>query len=305
MLGNLDGFDPDARVAFADMEELDKWALVRTNKLVEKCLSSYENYEFYNVIHAVHKFCVVDMSNFYLDIIKDRLYCEKRDSLLRRSAQSAMYGILDAMVRLIAPLLAFTSNEIWVSMKHDSSANPEHVMLNDMPKVNPEYAFDSTAEERFDLIIALRDDVNKALELARGEKIIGKPLEARVTLYVSDAAKAEFSKIAGMPLSMLFIVSETQVVYGTGDGYEGDEFKGVTTKIEPCAAPKCVRCWMHNEHVGENHEHPELCPRCAAAVSAWAVAAPVVTGSAGHSGNFRRALAGALPPSPSVRSPAR
>jgi len=267
MLGNLDGFDPDARVAFADMDEFDQWALVRTNWLVEKCLTAYENYEFYNVIHAVHKFCVLDMSNFYLDIIKDRLYCEKRDSLERRSAQSAMYGILDAMVRLIAPILAFTSNEIWLSMKHDRSANAEHVMLNDMPKVEAAYVFDSATEERFELIVALRDDVNKALELARAEKTIGKPLEASVTLFVSESAKADFSKIAAMPLSTLFIVSNTEIVYGTGAGYEGDEFKGVAIKVAPCTAPKCVRCWMHNEHVGENTDHPELCPRCASAVS--------------------------------------
>lgn len=267
MLGNLYGFDPDNRVAFSDMEELDQWALVRTNKLIERCTSSYENYEFYNVVHAVHKFCVMDMSNFYLDIIKDRLYCEKRDSLLRRSAQSAMYEILDAMVRLIAPILAFTSNEIWLSMNHDKSANPEHVMLNDMPKINTEYVFDAETEERFNAIIGLRDDVNKALELARTEKIIGKPLEAKVTLFVSDSARANFEKIASMPLSTLFIVSETKVVYGEGKGYEGDEFKGVTILVESNSAPKCIRCWMHSEHVGEHAEHPELCPRCAAALT--------------------------------------
>ena len=267
MLGNLDGFDPNSRVAFANMEQLDKWALTRTNKLIEKCVSAYDNYEFYNVIHAVHKFCVMDMSNFYLDIVKDRLYCEKRDSLLRRSAQSALYEILDAMVRLIAPILAFTSNEIWLSMAHDESANSEHVMLNDMPRVNPLYAFDSGTDESFNALIALRNDVNKALELARAEKIIGKPLEASVTLFISDNAKAQFEKIAEMPLSTIFIVSETKFVFGAGEGYEGDEFKGVTILIKPCGAPKCIRCWMHNEHIGENAEHPELCPRCVAAVS--------------------------------------
>jgi len=267
MLGNLNGFDPDSRVKFADMEALDKWAMVRVNKLTERCIAAYEAYEFYNVIHAIHKFCVMDMSNFYLDIIKDRLYCEKRDSLLRRSAQSAMYGILDAMVRLLAPILAFTSNEIWVSMPHEHSANPEHVMLNDMPGINPAYVFDSDTEARFDAIIALRDDVNKALELARNEKTIGKPLEAKITLFVSDGAKAAFEKIAAMPLSTLFIVSETEIVYGEGEGYSGDEFRGVTVKVEPCTAPKCARCWTHSEHVGENPQYPELCPRCAAALS--------------------------------------
>ena len=267
MLGNLDGFDPDTRLSFAEMEQLDQWALVRTNKLVERCLAYYEVYEFYNVMHAVHKFCVMDLSNFYLDIIKDRLYCEKRESLLRRSAQSAMYEILSAMVRLIAPILAFTSNEIWLSMRHDSAADKTHVMLNDMPAINSLWAFDAETEARFNLVIALRDDVNKALELARTEKIIGKPLEAIVTLYVSDSAKADFEKIAAMPLSTLFIVSGTNVVFGEGEGFSGEAFKGVTVKIAPSADKKCVRCWMHDAHIGENTEHPELCPRCAAAVT--------------------------------------
>lgn len=267
ILGNLDGFDPENSVAFEDMEEIDKWALMRTNALVARCLEAYDNYEFYNVIHTVHKFCVVDMSNFYLDIIKDRLYCEERDGALRRSAQSAMYIILDAMVRLIAPILAFTSNEIWKAMPHDKSANVEHIMLNDMPKVEAAYALDDAAAEKWDLLIALRDDVNKALELARSEKIIGKPLEAKLTLYVSDEAKENFSKIEAMPLPSYFIVSTVDTVYGAGEGYKGEEFEGVTVKVSPSDAPKCIRCWTHSHTVGHNAEHPELCERCACVLS--------------------------------------
>jgi isoleucyl-tRNA synthetase len=267
ILGNLDGFDPKARTAFADMEAIDKWALVRTNALIDRCLEAYDNYEFYNVIHAVHKFCVIDMSSFYLDIIKDRLYCEKRDSALRLSAQSAMYEILDAMVRLIAPILAFTSNEIWQSMPHDENANPEHVMLNDMPKANPAYEMDAAAAEQWSKLIALRDDVNKALELARAEKIIGKPLEAKVTLSVSGDAKADFAKVSPMPLPTYFIVSEVEMVEGGGDGYKGEEFPGITVKVVPSEQPKCVRCWTHSATVGTCAEHPELCARCAKALS--------------------------------------
>ncbi len=267
MLGNLDGFDPNGCIPFAELEALDKWALVRTNRLVEKCLAAYDNYEFYNVVHAVHRFCVVDLSNFYLDIVKDRLYCEKRESLLRRSAQSAMYGILDAMVRLIAPILAFTSNEIWLAMAHDKDANAEHVMLNDMPAIRADYVFNAEDEARFNLLIALRDDVNKALELARAGKVIGKPLEASVTLFVPERALDAFTRIADMPLPTLLIVSEVEIVYGEGEGAASEALPGVSIRVTPCQAPKCPRCWTHNAHIGEHETYPELCPRCATAVS--------------------------------------
>ncbi len=268
ILGNLDGFDPEKRTAFENMEEIDQWALVRTNALVSRCLNAYENYEFYNVIHAVHKFCVMDMSSFYLDIIKDRLYCEKRVSALRLSAQSAMYEILDDMVRLIAPILAFTSNEIWLSMPHGKDDNALHVMLNDMPAVSSSRSFTPDQEERWSRLIALRNDVNKALELSRGEKIIGKPLDAHITLYVSEEAKAAVERIAAsMPLTTYFIVSEVETVYGKGEGYEGEEFKGVTVAVKPCEYPRCVRCWTHSQTVGSDSNQPELCARCAQAIS--------------------------------------
>ncbi len=140
LLGNLNGFDPASLTSYKDMVELDKWALVRLNRLVGRCLDAYERYEFHAVTYAIHNFCVVDMSNFYLDIIKDRLYCDGTESPERRSALSAIYIILDSLVRLLAPVLAFTSNEIWLAMPHDASADSRHVMLNDMPKVNAEYA---------------------------------------------------------------------------------------------------------------------------------------------------------------------
>lgn len=271
ILGNLDGFDPDKKISFNDMEEIDKWAVTRVNKLIERCTSAYECYEFYNVVHAVHKFCVIDMSSFYLDIIKDRLYCEKRDSKLRISAQSAMYDILDAMVRLIAPILAFTSNEIWLSMPHDKNANPAHIMLNDMPKVNPEYCFDESTEARWAKLAALRDDVNKALELARNDKLIGKPLDAKVTLCITPHAEDDFALLSKIPLDIIFIVSEVNVTHldaaASSEGFMGTSISGLDVKVEPSTAPKCVRCWTHSSTVGENAQHPELCARCAAALA--------------------------------------
>ncbi|MCF0121143.1 MAG: class I tRNA ligase family protein, partial [Oscillospiraceae bacterium] len=267
ILGNLNGFDPNNLTAFEDMQELDKWALVRLNKLVEKCIAAYDRYEFHSVSYAIHNFCVVDMSNFYLDIIKDRLYCDGTNSASRRSAQSAIYIILDSLVRLLAPILAFTSNEIWLAMPHDSSANPEHVMLNDIPKANDIYVFDADTEAKWDRLAALRADVNKALELARAEKTVGKPLDAAVTIYLSDAAYESIDELTVADLKTLCIVSEVKLVHGEGEGYNGESYGGVTVKVEPCGYPKCSRCWTHDEHVGENSEHPELCPRCAAAIA--------------------------------------
>lgn len=267
MLGNLDGFEPDHALAFEDMEEIDRWALSKLNELVVRCRDAYEKFEFYNVIHAVHKFCVVDMSSFYLDIIKDRLYCEKRDGALRLSAQTAMYVILDGMTRLIAPILAFTSNEIWLSMPHSGNSDPRHVMYNDMPQESPAYHLSQSDSKRWELLIALRDDVNKALELARGEKTIGKPLDAHIVLYVSNEAKSAYELLSDMPLPTLFIVSEVETVFGDGEGYKGEEFPGITVKVVPSEAPKCVRCWTHSDTVGQNDLHPELCSRCAHVLS--------------------------------------
>ena len=132
---SLAGFDPDSVVPFEEMLPVDQWALTRLKKLNDRVRKAYDNYEFHAVTHAIHNFCVVDMSNFYLDILKDRLYCDGKNSLARRSGQSAIYIILDAMVRLLAPILAFTSNEIWQAMPHHKGANSEHVMLNDMPEI--------------------------------------------------------------------------------------------------------------------------------------------------------------------------
>ncbi|NLV86227.1 MAG: class I tRNA ligase family protein [Clostridiales bacterium] len=215
----------------------------------------------------MHKFCVVDMSSFYLDIIKDRLYCEKSEGKLRLSAQSAIYEILNTMVRLIAPILAFTSNEIWLSMPHGKNETESHIMLCDMPAAKADRFFDEEKTQRWNLVSALRDDVNKALELARADKTIGKPLEASVTLYLDEEAKERFGKISDMPLSTIFIVSEVNVVYGKGEGNRGESFDGVTVKIAPCTAPKCVRCWTHSHTVGESTEHPELCSRCVSVLS--------------------------------------
>ena len=170
------------------------------------------------------------------------------------------------MVRLLAPILAFTAEEIWTAMPHGKDADTGSVLYNDIPSVWDDYTFTPEQERKWSNLLALRNDVNKALELARAQKIVGKPLDAAVTLYISQTAKAPFAEIAGEDLEQLFIVSQVTVVDGEGAGYPSAEFPGVTVAVEASQAPKCVRCWCHDEHVGQDAEHPELCPRCAQAV---------------------------------------
>ena len=264
MLGNLCDFDPDTHaVAFDKLEELDKFALASYNNLVKACREAYDRYEFHGVYRAVYNFCVVDMSNFYLDIIKDRLYCG--DDAGRRSAQTALYTILDGMTRLIAPILAFTSDEIWHAMKHAKGVDAESVLLNDMPAYEEKLALDAAGQERWDKLVSLRDAVNKALENARNAGVFKKAQDTDITLSVS-AADAAF--LEGVDLATLCIVSKVTVTTGPVEGEQMEDcLVPCTIAVKLSEAPKCPRCWNHNEHIGTEGHHPELCPRCAAVVA--------------------------------------
>ncbi len=247
-LGNLDGFDADNLVAPADMEELDRWALTRLNALITRCFQAYDDYEFSVITHAVNDFCVVEMSNFYLDIIKDRLYCEGKDSALRRSAQTALYLILDTMTKIMAPILCFTCDEIWLSMPHAAGADTRNVLFSDMNQPFSDYALDEAAMAKWDKIIQVRDVVNGVLEAARGAKKIGKSLEAKVALTVpaEDAFLAEMDADA---LADLLIVSQVSVTVGDA----------IAAQVENAAGDKCQRCWKVLPTVSAEG----LCPRCA------------------------------------------
>ena len=268
MLGNLCDFNPDADQTPLDrMEALDRFALASFNDLVKTVREAYVRYEFHAVYRAVYNFCVVDMSNFYLDIIKDRLYCG--DSAGRRSAQTALYIILDGMTRLIAPILAFTSDEIWAAMRHDRSADTESVLLNDMPGYDEALALSEADQVRWDKLISVRDAVNKALENARAAGVFKKAQDTEVTLSVAEQKDADF--LSGVDLATLCIVSRVTVTTGAVEGEKmADCLIPCTIVVKLSEAPKCVRCWNHNEHVGEDHDHPELCPRCAGVVRAEA-----------------------------------
>ena len=268
-LGNLDGFAADDLVKPEDMEELDRWAITKLNALIEKVDEAYNNYEFHVVSHAINDFCVVELSSFYHDIIKDRLYCEDKNGLKRRSAQTALYLILDSMAKMFAPILAFTCDEIWLSMPHREGDDKRNIVLNVMNKPFAEYALDADEMAKWDKLIALRGDVNGVLESARANKRIGKPLEAAVTLRAgSEEAKALVGSVSDMNLSELFIVSRCLIsddepaedaVVG-----QGANVPGLTVSVIEAPGVKCPRCWMHSEQAD-----PEtgLCPRCAAVVA--------------------------------------
>ncbi len=258
ILGNLEGFDPDSMAEPSSLLELDLWALSRLNRLTEKVTQAYEDNEFHIIYHSVHNFCVVELSNFYLDVIKDRLYCSGKDSHGRLSAQTAMYLILDALVRMMAPILAFTSEEIWSFMPHEKGADAESVLFNAMPSVSPEFELGADAADKWERLLALRTEVNLALEAARRDKLIGKPLEACVTIRCGAAERAFLQGV--LPeLGKVFIVSEVRLE----DGPEGIE-------ISRAGGEKCVRCWTYSHEIGGNESHPELCERCAGVVSAQA-----------------------------------
>ena len=258
ILGCIPDFNPDTDcVANTALEEIDRYALARLNEVVKACIEGYEKFEYHMVFHAVHNFCVIDMSNFYLDVIKDRLYVEKADSPTRRAAQTTIYRILDTLTRLIAPILAFTSEEIWQFMPHDSSCNTESVLFNEMPK--PTDDTDRSLMERWDRLHLVRDDVKKALENARAEKVIGASLDAQVTVY-AEGEMLNFLK-SFPDLASIFIVSAVHLEQGGTGAFQGEQPVSVT--VRRADGEKCGRCWMYSDTVGSDSAYPGVCARCA------------------------------------------
>ncbi len=261
IMGNIHDFNPDTDcVPFEEMCEMDRWSLTRLNDIVGRVLEAYRSYEFHMIYHTIHNFCVVDMSNFYLDVIKDRLYTSKKDSRERRAAQTCMFTILDAIVRLIAPILCFTADEIWSYMPHRSTDRPEGAIFNSMPKVEAAWE-DKELEDKWERVLAVKSDVSKALELARQEKVIGKSLDAKVEIFASGEPYKFLNEIPD--LATVLIVSEAVVTEGEGEGVKGENEPGITVKVSPARGEKCERCWMITPDVGCDHDHPTLCKRCA------------------------------------------
>jgi isoleucyl-tRNA synthetase len=265
ILGNIHDFKPDTdSVDYSQMHELDKWALYKMTNLIKKVNEAYSTYEFHTMFHAIHNFCVVDMSNFYLDIIKDRLYTSKADSKDRRAAQTVMYEILQSLVRMLTPVLAFTTEEIWQFMPHRASDDIESVQLNSWPEINEKY-LDAELAQKWDKILALRSDVSKVLETARVNKTIGHSLNAKVTIF-ADGEDYEFVKSIENDLVTIFIISDVSVKNlseAPAGAQKGEEIPNIKVTAEQATGDKCERCWMYSEYVGKDEKHPTLCKRCA------------------------------------------
>ena len=248
MLDNLVDFDPENLVKPEEMPVLDRWLLTKLNELIEKAEQSYCDYEFHIITHAVNDFCVNTLSSFYLDIVKDRLYCEGAESATRRSAQTALYLTLHTLSKLFAPILAFTCDEIWLAMPHTGDDDARNVVLNEMNKPFTAYALTAEEMANWEKLAEVRTVVNGVLEAARAEKKIGKSLEADVHLTV-PAEDAFLANVDGKELADLLIVSQVEVTVGDS----------VKASAEEAAGTKCPRCWKHS--TAANAEG--LCPRCA------------------------------------------
>ncbi|MEA5144080.1 MAG: isoleucine--tRNA ligase [Oscillibacter sp.] len=272
-LDNLVDFDPDVLVAPEEMLELDRWAVTRLNALIEKVFASYEVYEFHPIAHAINDFCVLDLSSFYFDVLKDRLYCEEADGLPRRSAQTALFLILDAMTRMFAPILSFTCDEIWQAMPHRAADDGRNVLLNEMVQPYTAYALSDVQMLRWSVLGQLRNGVNAALEKARTDKKIGKALEAHVVLVtdkpVAQSNLEETRKAFEDKWDDLFIVSDVEVSDDAALYAQAAEtpLAGIRVLVSEAKGEKCMRCWKHHPQVGQNAQYPDLCPRCAAVMA--------------------------------------
>jgi len=250
LLANLYDFDPDRdSLPIESLYEIDRWVLHRLNDLVARATEAYENYEFHYIFHDVNNFCTIDLSKLYIDITKDRVYVERADSIARRSAQTTMFIILDTLVRLITPILSFTADEVWAMMPHRANDDPRSPMLNDMPKVRPELQFERA--DVWDVLFEHRDDVLLKLEEARAAKLIGKSLDAKVSIVTSDETQYKLLSENFEHLATIYIVS--QVELSLGDHNE--------IKVSAADGEKCDRCWMYTTD-GADVEGSHLCARC-------------------------------------------
>jgi isoleucyl-tRNA synthetase len=257
LLGNLSDFDPAVdSVDAAQMPEIDQWILLRAEELVARCRVWYENYEFHKVYHTVYAFATVDLSAVYFDVLKDRLYTGATRSLARRAAQTALYRLLDALVRLLAPLMSFTAEEVWTHMKRTDSV---HMALFPEPSELTAGIGDEARKRaaNWDRLMEVRDGVLKSLEAARNEKLIGAPLEARVRIAANGDLLPLLERYAG-ELPGLFIVSQVELDRATGDA--------MSIQVERAEGAKCERCWKYTTDVGADPRFPTICASCAGAV---------------------------------------
>ena len=263
LIADLNDFDPNTdALPFEKLYEIDRWIISAMNDLTREVRASYDVYEFHPIAHSISNFCTTELSKLYIDITKDRVYTEKADSEARRSAQTAMYFVLSGLVRLLAPILAFTAEEMWQAIPHVSTDNKESVFLNDMPAYDEALCFADVAQ-KWNNLFQMRDSVMKALEIARTEKLVGKSLEAKVTLYTKDTAMLDMLSSFGAELNTVFIVSGVKLVSEDApDGAYRDEDANLAVLVEPADGCKCDRCWSYATEGDKTEDGGFLCARC-------------------------------------------
>ncbi|WP_088105020.1 isoleucine--tRNA ligase [Halalkalibacter urbisdiaboli] len=262
LLGNLHDFDPkENRVNVEDLKGVDLFILVKLQDVIEKVKQAYEQYQFSTVYNTIHNFFTIELSSFYMDLAKDTLYIEHANHPARRAIQTVMYDVLVAMTKLVSPILSHTADEVW---EHIPSVEEENVQLTDMPEVQT-FGEVTELKEKWNHFMTVRDDVLKALEQARNEKVIGKSLTAAITLYASGEVRQLLSSIE--QLEKLFIVSAVKLA---GEADEAPEkavmFENLAIVVEKAEGETCERCWVVSQTVGQHDEHPGLCSSCAETV---------------------------------------
>ncbi|MCF8055340.1 MAG: isoleucine--tRNA ligase [Desulfocapsa sp.] len=274
MLGNLTDFNPESHsVAFEEMEEIDRWALGKFEELREKVTAAYDQYEFHPIHQALNYFCGTTMSAFYLDILKDRLYCSGTDSPLRRSAQTVLHEILGGLLKLMSPVLTFTTAEAWESFKglDENAPLEESIFFTEFPSPVPERR-DPAQEERWGKLIRVRSEITKALETARREKIVGHPLEAEVLLEIegewTDFIKEEWAQVKDVCIISALTPCADRSSLADLAFHVSEEIPGLAVAVRAAKGEKCERCWTRSTFVGTDAEHPQLCLRCLQVVTA-------------------------------------
>ncbi|MDD5475849.1 MAG: class I tRNA ligase family protein, partial [Syntrophales bacterium] len=264
ILGNLYDFDPARHsVPVEDMDEMDRWALHRLQEVIGRVRKAYEQFQFHVVYHRIHNYCAVDLSALYLDVLKDRLYTSKPLSGQRRSAQTAMYIILEAIVRLLAPILTFTAEEIWKALPA-SEEREESVHMALFPDTDSRL-LDNELGERWKTLIAVKGEISKVIEAARRDKVIGHSLDSSVRLSLSGKI-GDLVEASRENLERICIVSDLSIVPKDrlGEARGSDEITGLNIAVAKAAGEKCERCWHYSETIGSEPVHPSICGRCAA-----------------------------------------
>lgn len=256
LLGNISDYTAEDAVPYDDLLEIDKWALHKLEEFKKITTKYYDKYEFYSLLQEILYFCSVDMSAFYLDIIKDRLYCEYRTSLKRRSAQTVLAEILNVLVRTISPILSFTAEEIWEKMP-ESLKDEESILLTSWIKEDKTH-INEELSDKWEKIHELKKEINKKIEKKRQEGLIGLSLDARIVLNVSNTKYAFLAEYSDWDKADIFIVSQVAL---TDEVLESTELEGVTVRIEKALGEKCERCWKYGEDVGTDSEYPNVTPR--------------------------------------------